>query len=341
MRSGLDRERYRPDNPGSAPVRWQSGDAADCKSAYVGSIPARTSRVFNVLARIGDGHLGVRTPCGPVRHKTWGGSVTKTPLVHVARALPNCRQRAIHRQRHCQRRRPAAVQASDAPPLPQRARWAGQSPCRHTGPPPLGRTQRRKCAPTPYFFFSFFETGPKMVSLCMFEPLPFPLWKVQATPSVARLQAGAFGAFMSLAGHFWAGECRPLPNEQNTLMVLARCDLTRWCRYREPALAALREVEPYLRATHADWRAGHDKKAECAARARAAKAHKRLTQAAAADRSSTPRRKSGPHFSAASRGERLAGFGPLEWLGEGLVEVGNELLDPHLEVLLGGETTPP
>ncbi len=27
-----------------APVRWQSGDAADCKSAYAGSIPARTSK---------------------------------------------------------------------------------------------------------------------------------------------------------------------------------------------------------------------------------------------------------------------------------------------------------
>jgi hypothetical protein len=24
-------------------VRWQSGDVADCKSAYAGSIPARTS----------------------------------------------------------------------------------------------------------------------------------------------------------------------------------------------------------------------------------------------------------------------------------------------------------
>ena len=27
-------------------VRWQNGDVADCKSAYVGSIPARTSIFF-------------------------------------------------------------------------------------------------------------------------------------------------------------------------------------------------------------------------------------------------------------------------------------------------------
>jgi hypothetical protein len=33
-------------------VRWQSGDAADCKSANVGSIPARTSNHFNALAEL-------------------------------------------------------------------------------------------------------------------------------------------------------------------------------------------------------------------------------------------------------------------------------------------------
>ena len=30
-------------------VRWQSGDAADCKSAYAGSIPARTSNGSSTL----------------------------------------------------------------------------------------------------------------------------------------------------------------------------------------------------------------------------------------------------------------------------------------------------
>jgi hypothetical protein len=33
-------------------VRWQSGDVADCKSAYVGSIPARTSRFFRRFLEI-------------------------------------------------------------------------------------------------------------------------------------------------------------------------------------------------------------------------------------------------------------------------------------------------
>jgi hypothetical protein len=31
----------------SLKVRWQSGDAADCKSAYAGSIPARTSNLLH------------------------------------------------------------------------------------------------------------------------------------------------------------------------------------------------------------------------------------------------------------------------------------------------------
>ena len=29
------------------PARWQSGHAEDCKSSYVGSIPARASNSFN------------------------------------------------------------------------------------------------------------------------------------------------------------------------------------------------------------------------------------------------------------------------------------------------------
>jgi hypothetical protein len=33
-------------------VRWQSGDASDCKSADAGSIPARTSSLFNTLNTI-------------------------------------------------------------------------------------------------------------------------------------------------------------------------------------------------------------------------------------------------------------------------------------------------
>ncbi len=33
-------------------VRWQSGDAADCKSVYAGSIPARTSIVSPPLANL-------------------------------------------------------------------------------------------------------------------------------------------------------------------------------------------------------------------------------------------------------------------------------------------------
>ena len=33
-------------------VRWQSGDAEDCKSSNAGSIPARTSNRVNIIARI-------------------------------------------------------------------------------------------------------------------------------------------------------------------------------------------------------------------------------------------------------------------------------------------------
>ena len=47
-----------------AQVRWQSGDAADCKSANVGSIPARTSIDFSYLGRAFSTVENVRTQCG-------------------------------------------------------------------------------------------------------------------------------------------------------------------------------------------------------------------------------------------------------------------------------------
>jgi hypothetical protein len=50
----LDRmtRRTRYTSPPAQPVRWQSGDAADCKSANVGSIPARTSTTGFQAAKI-------------------------------------------------------------------------------------------------------------------------------------------------------------------------------------------------------------------------------------------------------------------------------------------------
>src|SRR5436853_5481736 len=57
--------------------------------------------------------------------------------------------------------------------------------------------------------------------------------------------------------------------------------------------------------------------------------------------SSTSRRKNEPHFDGRSRCERLAGHGPLERLGKGAVEVGDEGFDARLQVVLGGEAGAP
>src|SRR3954469_17644265 len=55
------------------------------------------------------------------------------------------------------------------------------------------------------------------------------------------------------------------------------------------------------------------------------------------ERASTPRRKNKPHSEGHSRSEWLADHGPLERLGEGAVEVGDEGFDARLQVLLRGE----
>lgn len=41
-------------------ARWQSGDAADCKSVYAGSIPTRASNISDndSLISAGHGHVG-------------------------------------------------------------------------------------------------------------------------------------------------------------------------------------------------------------------------------------------------------------------------------------------
>ena len=51
---------------------------------------------------------------------------------------------------------------------------------------------------------------------------------------------------------------------------------------------------------------------------------------------STSRRNFCPCF-LISCGERLSLHGPAEWLGHGGIEIGEERLDPLLEVILGGE----
>ena len=59
----LDRTPGDKDIGGHAPlVRWQSGDAADCKSVYVGSIPARTSTPSAMIKLPGTGRLGFLFP---------------------------------------------------------------------------------------------------------------------------------------------------------------------------------------------------------------------------------------------------------------------------------------
>ena len=59
------------------------------------------------------------------------------------------------------------------------------------------------------------------------------------------------------------------------------------------------------------------------------------------DIADTPRRKTELHFDSHSRSEWLSGHGPLEWLGKGAVEVGDEGLDTRLQLLLGTEAGPP
>src|SRR3954466_8810892 len=52
---------------------------------------------------------------------------------------------------------------------------------------------------------------------------------------------------------------------------------------------------------------------------------------------STPRRKNKPHSEGHSRSEWLADHGPLERLGEGAAEVGDEGFDARLQVVVRGE----
>ena len=61
--AGLDQPGRQPryTAPSLRPVRWQSGDAADCKSANVGSIPARTSNSINGIGDVSNFHIRVCT----------------------------------------------------------------------------------------------------------------------------------------------------------------------------------------------------------------------------------------------------------------------------------------
>jgi len=75
---------------------------------------------------------------------------------------------------------------------------------------------------------------------------------VMTAPGVARLTAPELGALWGLAYAFWEGEGRPLPKDDATLSVLARCHTRRWYEFRESVLAVWRPLEPRLATVYAD-----------------------------------------------------------------------------------------
>jgi uncharacterized protein YdaU (DUF1376 family) len=70
-----------------------------------------------------------------------------------------------------------------------------------------------------------------------------PIWGV---PQAAQMTAPELGALLCLAQAYWDAGARPLPTDDVTLSVIARCHTRRWYDYRERILAAWAQLEPEL-----------------------------------------------------------------------------------------------
>jgi uncharacterized protein YdaU (DUF1376 family) len=83
------------------------------------------------------------------------------------------------------------------------------------------------------------------------KPLPLPTAPILSAPTLATADAVVWGATLSILMAWWQGGCRPLPDSDAGLAVLARCHSRRWYNVREQVKLALSEIMPPLAAMYA------------------------------------------------------------------------------------------
>lgn len=92
---------------------------------------------------------------------------------------------------------------------------------------------------------------------------PFPTEILCSELSLERANATVSGACWLLATAYWAGGCRPLPDAEAHLAILARCHSAQWYRIRNPVKVVLSTLLPTLAAVyperHCAWLAKQGK----------------------------------------------------------------------------------
>jgi len=113
---------------------------------------------------------------------------------------------------------------------------------------------------------------------------PFPLHEVLSDPACALLTPPAIGHLILLLDACWAANAMAVPAPQTAIQAAAKCSDTAWRRYGPDRVRAFQALAPDLARALAKSRRIIASRQANAARARAAKPHKRLTQTPVADR---------------------------------------------------------
>ena len=83
------------------------------------------------------------------------------------------------------------------------------------------------------------------------KPYDMPVHLVVHAPAVVSASGGIARAVLFLAVSYWMGGCRGLPDDEPSQAALARMATGAWRDLKPAVLAALREIEPELKAAKA------------------------------------------------------------------------------------------
>lgn len=79
-----------------------------------------------------------------------------------------------------------------------------------------------------------------------------PAELINEHPAVACMTALELGALWALSHAFWRAGCLPIPNEEATISVLAKCHTRRWYDVRAKVLPVWNAIYPKLATVYAE-----------------------------------------------------------------------------------------
>ena len=79
------------------------------------------------------------------------------------------------------------------------------------------------------------------------SPRYFPIHLVRAHPVALAMGSAAIGILYRILEHYWATDCRDLPERDQDMMALARAHRATWVAHKQEIYEVLRDLAPAIR----------------------------------------------------------------------------------------------